>query len=213
MGSCAPVSAVARSPETRRHPCVKPPGSIVQAVRRWVSGVRASRRQRAFVRPVSPPAGAVWSQLVRAGWWSLGGRVEAVGAHGKFRRRARRTNDIQIHFSRAYGSGLPVVLLHGLMGSGTCWSPLARRSRMSSTSSCLTPEATAARLHRTSDTATTSSPARTVAHRRRRRTGNPAMGPLVQHERLYTALGDIPPTEFETAQYAQTSTSQLVETQ
>jgi N-formylmaleamate deformylase len=36
------------------------------------------------------------------------------------------TNDMRIHFSRTGGSGLPVVLLHGLMGSGACWSPLAR---------------------------------------------------------------------------------------
>jgi N-formylmaleamate deformylase len=33
---------------------------------------------------------------------------------------------MRIHFSRTGGSGLPVVLLHGLMGSGACWSPLAR---------------------------------------------------------------------------------------
>jgi N-formylmaleamate deformylase len=36
------------------------------------------------------------------------------------------TNDIRIHFARTGGAGLPVVLLHGLMGSGECWSPLAK---------------------------------------------------------------------------------------
>jgi N-formylmaleamate deformylase len=37
-----------------------------------------------------------------------------------------RTNEVGIHFSRTGGNGLPVVLLHGLMGSGACWSPLAQ---------------------------------------------------------------------------------------
>jgi N-formylmaleamate deformylase len=36
------------------------------------------------------------------------------------------TNGINIHYLRTGGSGPPVVLLHGLTGSGACWSPLAR---------------------------------------------------------------------------------------
>jgi N-formylmaleamate deformylase len=31
-----------------------------------------------------------------------------------------------IHYLRTGGSGPPVVLLHGLMGSGACWTPVAR---------------------------------------------------------------------------------------
>jgi len=31
-----------------------------------------------------------------------------------------------MHYIRTGGSGPPVVLLHGLMGSGECWTPLAR---------------------------------------------------------------------------------------
>jgi N-formylmaleamate deformylase len=36
------------------------------------------------------------------------------------------TNDVRVHYVRTGGGGQPVVLLHGLMGSGLCWSPLAR---------------------------------------------------------------------------------------
>jgi N-formylmaleamate deformylase len=36
------------------------------------------------------------------------------------------TNGINIHYSRTGGSKPPLVLLHGLTGSGACWSPLAR---------------------------------------------------------------------------------------
>jgi pimeloyl-ACP methyl ester carboxylesterase len=36
------------------------------------------------------------------------------------------TNGIDIHYLRTGGGGCPVVLLHGLMGSGACWTPLAR---------------------------------------------------------------------------------------
>ena len=36
------------------------------------------------------------------------------------------TNGINIHYSRTGGSKPPFVLLHGLTGSGACWSPLAR---------------------------------------------------------------------------------------
>src|SRR5882724_6657782 len=35
-------------------------------------------------------------------------------------------NGIKIHYSRTGGSKPPLVLLHGLTGSGACWSPLAR---------------------------------------------------------------------------------------
>ena len=35
-------------------------------------------------------------------------------------------NGIDIHYLRTGGSKPPVVLLHGLTGSGACWSPLAR---------------------------------------------------------------------------------------
>src|ERR1700689_916300 len=35
-------------------------------------------------------------------------------------------NGIKIHYLRTGGSKPPVVLLHGLTGSGGCWSPLAR---------------------------------------------------------------------------------------
>ena len=36
------------------------------------------------------------------------------------------TNGVTIHFVRTGGSRPPIVLLHGLMGSGACWTPLAR---------------------------------------------------------------------------------------
>ena len=35
-------------------------------------------------------------------------------------------NGIDIHYRRTGGVKPPLVLLHGLMGSGACWSPLAR---------------------------------------------------------------------------------------
>jgi N-formylmaleamate deformylase len=35
-------------------------------------------------------------------------------------------NGIEIHYARTGGSKPPVVLLHGLTGSGACWSPVAR---------------------------------------------------------------------------------------
>lgn len=35
-------------------------------------------------------------------------------------------NGIRIHYLRTGGDKPPVVLLHGLMGSGACWTPLAR---------------------------------------------------------------------------------------
>jgi pimeloyl-ACP methyl ester carboxylesterase len=37
-----------------------------------------------------------------------------------------RTSGVDIHYTRAGGSGSPVVLLHGLVASGACWTPLAR---------------------------------------------------------------------------------------
>jgi N-formylmaleamate deformylase len=36
------------------------------------------------------------------------------------------TNGIHIHYLRTGGSKLPLLLLHGLTGSGACWTPLAR---------------------------------------------------------------------------------------
>ena len=36
------------------------------------------------------------------------------------------TNGIDVHYLRTGGAKPPVVLLHGLMGSGACWTPLAR---------------------------------------------------------------------------------------
>jgi pimeloyl-ACP methyl ester carboxylesterase len=37
-----------------------------------------------------------------------------------------KTNGINIHYLRTGGSKPPLLLLHGLTGSGTCWIPLAR---------------------------------------------------------------------------------------
>jgi pimeloyl-ACP methyl ester carboxylesterase len=37
-----------------------------------------------------------------------------------------RANGIDIHYSRTGGAKPPLVLLHGLTGSGACWTPLAR---------------------------------------------------------------------------------------
>src|ERR1041384_4872625 len=37
-----------------------------------------------------------------------------------------KVNGIDIHYLRTGGAKPPVVLLHGLTGSGACWSPLAR---------------------------------------------------------------------------------------
>ncbi len=39
---------------------------------------------------------------------------------------ACETNGVRIHYLRTGGAKPPVVLLHGLMGSGACWTPLAR---------------------------------------------------------------------------------------
>ena len=36
------------------------------------------------------------------------------------------TNGIDLHYLRSEGGKYPVVLLHGLTGSGACWTPLAR---------------------------------------------------------------------------------------
>lgn len=35
-------------------------------------------------------------------------------------------NGVHLHYVRTGGAKPPVVLLHGLMGSGACWTPLAR---------------------------------------------------------------------------------------
>jgi pimeloyl-ACP methyl ester carboxylesterase len=40
--------------------------------------------------------------------------------------QACETNGIRIHYLRTGGAKPPVVLLHGLIGSGACWTPLAR---------------------------------------------------------------------------------------
>jgi len=37
-----------------------------------------------------------------------------------------QANGIDIHYLRTGGDKPPLVLLHGLTGSGACWSPLAR---------------------------------------------------------------------------------------
>jgi len=37
-----------------------------------------------------------------------------------------KTNGIDVHYLRTGGDKLPVVLLHGLMLNGACWTPLAR---------------------------------------------------------------------------------------
>jgi len=39
---------------------------------------------------------------------------------------ACETNGASVHYLRTGGAHPPVVLLHGLMGSGACWTPLAR---------------------------------------------------------------------------------------
>ena len=36
------------------------------------------------------------------------------------------TNGVSLHYLRTGGAKAPIVLLHGLMGSGACWTPLAR---------------------------------------------------------------------------------------
>ncbi|AFE11035.1 alpha/beta fold family hydrolase [Corallococcus coralloides DSM 2259] len=36
------------------------------------------------------------------------------------------TNGISLHYLRTGGANPPVVLLHGLIGSGACWTPVAR---------------------------------------------------------------------------------------
>jgi pimeloyl-ACP methyl ester carboxylesterase len=38
----------------------------------------------------------------------------------------REANGIDVHYLRTGGATPPVVLLHGLMGSGACWTPVAR---------------------------------------------------------------------------------------
>lgn len=41
-------------------------------------------------------------------------------------RRVCKANDIEIHYLRTGGDKQPVVMLHGLMGSGACWAPVTR---------------------------------------------------------------------------------------
>lgn len=36
------------------------------------------------------------------------------------------TNGIGIHYLRTVGDKPPIVLLHGLMTNGACWTPVAR---------------------------------------------------------------------------------------
>jgi len=43
-----------------------------------------------------------------------------------FREGVCETNGIALHYLRTGGEGASVVLLHGLMGSGACWTPVAR---------------------------------------------------------------------------------------
>lgn len=43
-----------------------------------------------------------------------------------WRSHTHETNGIRVHYLRTGGDKPPVVLLHGLMGSGACWAPLAR---------------------------------------------------------------------------------------
>src|SRR4051812_45257935 len=43
-----------------------------------------------------------------------------------FHRGVCTTHAIETHYLRSGGDKPPVVLLHGLMGSGGCWTPLAR---------------------------------------------------------------------------------------
>ena len=37
-----------------------------------------------------------------------------------------KVNGIHIHYLRTGGDKSPLVLLHGLMTNGACWTPLAR---------------------------------------------------------------------------------------
>lgn len=37
-----------------------------------------------------------------------------------------QTNGVQLHYLRTGGARPPIVLLHGLIGSGACWTPVAR---------------------------------------------------------------------------------------
>src|SRR5690348_9516694 len=36
------------------------------------------------------------------------------------------TNGIDVHFLRTGGAKPPLVMLHGLLGNGACWTPVAR---------------------------------------------------------------------------------------
>lgn len=36
------------------------------------------------------------------------------------------TNGIELHYTRTGGTGLPLILLHGLIANGLCWTPVAR---------------------------------------------------------------------------------------
>ncbi|HEX4404455.1 MAG TPA: alpha/beta hydrolase [Polyangia bacterium] len=38
----------------------------------------------------------------------------------------REANGIELHYLRTVGAKPPILLLHGLMGSGACWTPVAR---------------------------------------------------------------------------------------
>ncbi|MCU1393999.1 MAG: hydrolase (pyridoxal phosphatase) Cof [Ilumatobacteraceae bacterium] len=48
-----------------------------------------------------------------------------MGGMGSWSEGTCRNGDVRIRYVRTGGGGPPVVLLHGLMGSGACWSPLA----------------------------------------------------------------------------------------
>ncbi len=44
----------------------------------------------------------------------------------RWTKRTCKTNEINVHYLRTCGDKPPLVLLHGLMLSGACWTPLAR---------------------------------------------------------------------------------------
>lgn len=37
-----------------------------------------------------------------------------------------QTNQINMHYTRTGGNKPPLILLHGLMSSGVCWTPVAQ---------------------------------------------------------------------------------------
>jgi N-formylmaleamate deformylase len=64
--------------------------------------------------------------VMRVARWRGRESIVCGAAMTAWTRAVCETNEIRMHYLRSGGVKAPVVLLHGLMGSGACWTPLGR---------------------------------------------------------------------------------------